>query len=72
MILTVSMVTPPVISEVAPARMMMALSSEPEETSVALNPRARDNIATKTPTVPAMPTTATIAELHRAFTLRRL
>jgi len=27
--------------------MMIALSSEPEETRVALNPRARDNIATK-------------------------
>ena len=72
MIFTVSTVTPPVISEVAPARMMMALSSEPEETSVALNPRASESMATNTPTVPAMPTTATIAEVHRAFTLRKL
>jgi hypothetical protein len=72
MILTVSMVTPPVISEVAPARIMMALSSDPEETSVALNPRASDSMATNTPTVPAIPTTATIAELQRAFTLRKL
>jgi hypothetical protein len=52
--------------------MMMALSAEPDETSVALNPRASESIATKTPTVPAIPSTATIAEVQRAFTLRTL
>src|ERR1700722_12940507 len=52
--------------------MMMALSSEPDATSVALNPRASDSIAMKTPTVPAMPRTATIADVQRAFTLRTL
>jgi hypothetical protein len=50
----------------------MALSSDPEETSVALKPLASDSMATKTPTVPAIPRTATIAEVQRAFTLRRL
>src|SRR5206468_4690521 len=58
---------PLVISDVAPARVMSALSAEPEETSVALNPRASDNMATKTPTVPAIPTTATIVEVQRAL-----
>jgi len=71
-ILTESIETPLVISDVAPARVMSALSAEPEETSVALNPRASDNMATKTPTVPAIPTTATIVEVQRALTLRTL
>ena len=66
------MPTPPVISDVAPARMTIALSAEPDETSVALNPRASDSMATNTPTVPAMPRTATMAEVQRAFTLRKL
>src|SRR5216683_708822 len=55
-----------------PARVMSALSAEPDETSVALNPRASDSMATKTPTVPAIPTTATIVDVQRAFTLRTL
>src|SRR5229473_4389869 len=72
MIFTESSATPLVISEVAPARTISALSSEPDETSVALKPLARESMATKTPTVPAIPTTATIAEVHRALTLRML
>src|SRR6266852_3611768 len=72
MIFTESIETPLVISDVAPARVMSALSAEPDETSVALNPRASDSMATKTPTVPAIPTTATIVDVQRAFTLRTL
>src|SRR5260370_7660323 len=68
-ILAESIVTLLVISDVGPARVMSALSAEPEETSVALNPRASDSMATKTPTVPAIPTTATIVEVQRALTL---
>ena len=60
------------VTKVAPARMAMALSTEPEETRVALKPRARESIATKTPTVPAMPRTATMDDVQRAFTLRTL
>ena len=56
-----SRVTPLIISEVAPARMTMALSYEPEETSVARNPWASESMAINTPTVPAMPSTATMA-----------
>src|SRR5271157_5461993 len=72
MIFTASSATPLVISEVAPARTISALSSEPDATSVARNPRASDSIATNTPTVPAIPSTATMVEVHRAFTLRML
>src|SRR5271154_2196721 len=72
MIFTESRGTPLVISEVAPARTISALSSEPDATSVARNPRASDSIATNTPTVPAIPSTATIVDVHRAFTLRML
>src|SRR5690242_2039114 len=72
MIFTASSPTPLVISEVAPARTIRALSGEPDETRVALKPLARESIATKTPTVPAIPTTATMAEVHRALTLRML
>jgi len=72
MIFTESRPTPLVISEVAPPRTISALSGEPDETSVARKPFARESIATKTPTVPAMPATATIAEVQRAFTLRKL
>src|SRR5271168_1688499 len=72
MIFTESSGTPLVISEVAPARTISALSSDPEATSVARNPRASDSIATNTPTVPAIPSTATIVDVHRAFTLRML
>jgi hypothetical protein len=39
---------------------------------VARKPRAKESIATKTPTVPAIPTTATMVEVQRAFTLRKL
>src|SRR5580693_1878722 len=72
MIFTESSGTPLVISEVAPARTISALSSEPDATSVARNPRASESIATNTPTVPAIPSTATIVDVHRAFTLRML
>src|SRR2546430_10349114 len=48
------------------------LFRSPECTSVALNPRASDNMATNTPTVPAMPNTATTADVQRALTLRML
>ncbi len=72
MIFTASRSTQLIISAVAPARMTMALSSEPEDTSVALKPRASESMATKTPTVPAIPATATIAEVQRALTLRKL
>src|SRR5689334_8210015 len=60
------------ISDVDPARLTMALSADPEETSVALNPFARESIATNTPTVPAIPSTATMADVQRWRTLRRL
>jgi len=50
----------------------MALPTEPEATSVASNPRASESMATNTPTVPAMPSTATTVEVHRALKLRRL
>ena len=60
------------ISEVAPARRTIALRGEPEATSVASNPRASESIATNTPTVPAMPSTATTVEVHRARRLRTL
>src|SRR5215467_11401132 len=69
---TASKATPLVISDVAPPRTIRALSGEPDETSVALKPLARESMATKTPTVPAIPTTATIAEAQRALTLRML
>jgi hypothetical protein len=71
-IFTESIETPLVISDVAPARVISALSADPEETRVALNPRASDNIAMKTPTVPAIPATATIVDVQRALTLRTL
>ncbi len=60
------------ISEVEPARRTIALSLEPEDTSVALKPKASDSMAMNTPTVPAMPSTATTAEVQRSFTLRKL
>ena len=62
----------PIISEEAPARTTSALSAVPEETSVALKPMASESMAMKTPTVPAMPRTATMAEGQRARTLRKL
>ena len=49
MIFTESMETPLVISEVAPARVISALSAEPEETRVARNPRASARIPTSLP-----------------------
>src|SRR5579859_584716 len=72
MIFTVSSATPLVISEVAPARTTSALSGEPDETIVVRNPLASDSMATNTPTVPAIPSTATIEDVHRALTLRML
>ena len=63
---------PPIISEEEPARMTRALSGEPEATRVALKPRASESMATKTPTVPAMPRMATIVEVQRARMLRKL
>ena len=63
---------PPIISEVEPARITSALPGDPDATSVALNPRASESMATNTPTVPAIPSTATIVEVHRARMLRKL
>src|SRR4029077_6552589 len=60
------------ISEVEPARRTMALSFDPDDTSVALKPKARDSMAMKTPTVPAIPSTATTADDQRCLTLRKL
>jgi hypothetical protein len=67
-----SSVTDPTISVFDPARIISALEGDPDETSVALNPRAIAIIATKTPTVPAIPITATMDEVHRTRTLRKL
>ncbi len=61
-----------VISVSAPDRWTMAFWGRPDEVTVAWKPRARASIATKTPTVPAMPSTATTEELQRSFALRRL
>ncbi len=61
-----------VISLSAPARWTIAFWGWPDEVTVALKPRARASMATKTPTVPAMPRTATTEELQRSFALRRL
>ena len=60
------------ISEVAPARRMMALLGDPDDTSVALNPLASASMATNTPTVPVMPSTATTVEVQRTRKLRML
>ena len=60
------------ISEFEPARRTIALPGEPEEVRVARKPLARASMATKTPTVPAIPSTATTAEVQRSRTLRRL
>ena len=60
------------ISEVAPARRTIALRSEPDDTSAAWNPRARASMATNTPTLPAMPSTATTVDAQRTRTLSRL
>ena len=60
------------ISEVAPARRTMAFRVEPEVTRAASKPRARESMATNTPTVPAMPRTATMVVRHRARTLSAL
>ena len=69
---TSSIVMMLVISLSAPARWTIALSASPEEVIVALKPRARASMATNTPTVPAMPSTATSEEVQRAPALRRL
>src|SRR5579864_1868542 len=70
--LTWSSETAPSISDVEPARRIIAFCVEPELTRVILNPRASDIMATKTETVPAIPRIATIAEVQRARTLRKL
>jgi len=57
---------------VAPARRTIALRGDPEAVKVASNPRASDSMATKTATVPAMPSTATTVDVHRAPRLRTL
>jgi hypothetical protein len=72
MTLTWSRETAPSISDVEPARRIMAFCVDPELTSVILNPRASDIMATKTETVPAIPRIATMAEVQRALTLRKL
>ena len=69
---TCSSITLLSISEVAPARRTMAFWAEPDATSVAWKPRASESMATKTPTVPAMPRTATTVEVQRSRRLRRL
>ena len=61
-----------VISLSAPARCTIAFCGWPDEVSVALKPRASASIATKTPTVPAIPSTATTDEVQRSFALSRL
>ncbi len=60
------------ISESAPARRTIALPGDPEATRVALKPWARASMAMKTPTVPAIPRTVTMAEDQRWNTLRTL
>ena len=67
-----SMVIALSISEVAPARRIIAFSSDPASTSAAWKPRARASMATNTPTLPAMPSTATMVDAHRERTLSRL
>ena len=64
--------TPLSISLVAPARRTIALRGEPEATRVASKPLASESMATNTPTVPAMPSTATTVDVHRARRDRRL
>ena len=61
-----------VISLSAPERWTIAFWGRPDEVTVAWKPRASASIATKTPTVPAIPSTATTEELQRSFALRRL
>ena len=67
-----SMVIELSISEVDPARRIMAFCSDPDSRSAAWKPRARASMATNTPTLPAMPSTATMVEAHRERTLSRL
>ena len=69
---TSSTVTELVISVSAPARWTITFSGRPEEVRVALKPRARASMATKTATVPAMPSTATTDEVQRSRALCRL
>ena len=72
MMRTSSIVTKLPISLVEPALWTMAFLGSPEETSVAWKPRARASMAMKTPTVPAIPTTATTEDIQRSFALRTL
>jgi hypothetical protein len=67
-----SRVTALTISEFMPASRTIAFRGDPEATSVARKPWANASMATKTPTVPATPSTATIAEDQRWNTLRTL
>jgi len=64
--------TPLSISELAPARRMIEFEGEPDAIKVAWKPRAMASMATKTPTVPAMPRIETTAVVHRAATERTL
>jgi hypothetical protein len=50
----------------------MALCGDPDDTSVALNPRAMESIATKTATTPAIPSTAMEVEAQRTVILLML
>jgi hypothetical protein len=61
-----------VISESAPDCCTIAFCGRPDETRVALNPRASASIAMNTATVPAMPTIATSDDVHRCIALRML
>jgi hypothetical protein len=69
---TSAIVSELVISVSAPARCTITFCGSPDEATVARNPRASASIATNTATVPAMPTTATSDDAHRARALRRL
>jgi hypothetical protein len=51
---------------------MMEFEDEPDAIKVAWKPRAIASMATKTPTVPAMPRTETTAVFHLAATDRTL
>ena len=69
---TSSSVTALVISVSAPTRCTIAFAGWPDETSVALKPRASASMATNTLTVPAMPSTATTEDVQRSFADSRL
>src|SRR5438067_13005380 len=58
------------ISPEEPPRSTIAFRGEPDDSRVNLKPRASESMATNTPTVPAMPSTATTVEVQRARRLR--